>query len=147
MIICLYLCSEAVLWYQDDYSSISLEQDNPHNAGTALPGHLLSRHYTCPLVLRVLQKDCWLYVICTFQCANFRHLMWFCFKYNPHLSPGSTFVFKDHNLVSSISVSAARVFSLPLQVQQTHPLKGQRSLRFECMHLCVWVSRQSSHRL
>lgn len=126
---------------------ISLEGGNPYNVITALSGYLRFGHYTCPLVLGVLQKERSLYIIYIFWCDNFRCLMWFCFKYSPYLSPDSAFVVKDCNLVTSISLSAAGVFSFPLQVHQTHPFKGQRTLRFECMHLCVGVSRQSSHWL
>lgn len=93
---------------------ISLEGGNPHNVGTALSSHHCFRHYTCPLVLWVLQKEHALYVICTFHCDKCRHLKCFCLKYNPYLSPDSVFVFKDHNLVTRISLSAAGVFSFPL---------------------------------
>jgi len=46
----------------------------------------------------------------------FRHLMWFCFKKKPFLSPDSALVFKDYNLVTSIFSSAAGVLPFPLQV-------------------------------
>lgn len=70
--------------------------------------------------------------LCYIQCDNLRLLMWFCFKYNPYLFPYSAFVLKDCNLVTSISLSAAAVFSFE---HETHPVK--RSLRFEYINLCM----------
>lgn len=122
----------SVLWYQDYDNSaqqattpyITTRRQSPQGGKCIVwPSDSCLMRYTCPLVLQVLKKDHSLHVICTFQCDNFRHLMWFCIKYNPYLSPGSAFVFKDNNLLTSISLSAAGVFSFPLQVHETHPLK------------------------
>lgn len=126
---------------------LTVEEVNPHHVGPALSGHRRLTHGTCPGVLWVLWKEHSSYAISTFQSDIFRCLMWFCFKYNPNLSPNCAFVFKDCNLVTDNPLFAAGVFSFTLQVHQTHLLKGYRSLRFECIYLCVWVSRQSSRWL